>query len=259
MPLTGTATAMAEPILRAEGLSLKDGGAADLAAVSFSVDRGALAAVIGPDAWDKDALVALLAARRRASQGTLRFEGRAITALRGAARTRRGLVWTLRPPLAFATSTLVEAVALAMAPHRPRHPVDVFRRRPAAGTAAAALEILRFTGLGACSGASPARLAPAERARLELARCLAAEPKLLVVDRLTAALAPGARAAVVQLLRQLTRGGLTVLWVEDDTALALDHADQVVALHHGRTLTAGALDAPTRADALEAAFLGRPR
>jgi len=254
-----TAAAMAEPILRAEGLTLKDGGAADLAAVSFAIERGALAAIIGPDGWDKDALVALLAARRPASQGTLRFEGRPITALAGAARVRRGLVWTLRPPLVFATGTLVEAVALAMAAPRPSHPIDAWRRRPTAATAAAAVEILRFTGLGARSGASPARLGAAEHARLELARCLAAAPKLVVVDRLTATLAPDARATLVQLLRQLTGGGLTVLWIEDDAALALDHADQVVTLHHGRTLTAGALDAPTRADALEAAFLGRPR
>jgi ABC-type branched-subunit amino acid transport system ATPase component len=250
---------MAEPILRAEGLTMKDGGAADLASVSFAVERGALAAVIGPDAWDKDALVALLAARRPASQGTLRFQGRPITALTGAARRRRGLSWTLRPPLAFATGTLVEAVALAMAAPRPARPFDAFRRRPSPASAAAAVEILRFTGLGARADGRPARLERAERARLELARCLAADPKLVVVDRLTAALAPGERTALARLLRQLTRGGLSVLWVEDDAALALDHADQVVALNHGRTLTAGALDAPTRADALEAAFLGQPR
>lgn len=250
---------MAEPILRAEGLTLKDGGAADLASVSFSVERGGLAAVIGPDGWDKDALVDVLAARRTASQGTLRFKGRPITRLAGASRSRRGLVWTLRPPLAFATGTLVEAVALAMAPHRPLGPFDAFRRRPSAATSAAAVEILQFTGLGARSGRSPAGLDAAERARLELARCLAADPELVVVDRLTADLAAADRPAVAQLLRQLTGGGLTVLWVEDDAALALDHADQLIALHHGRTLTAGALDAPARADALEAAFLGQPR
>jgi ABC-type branched-subunit amino acid transport system ATPase component len=250
---------MAEPILRAEGLTSKDGGAADLASVSFSIERGALAAVIGPDPWDKDALTALLAGRRPASSGTLRFQGRPITRLAGATRTRRGLVWTLRPPLAFATGTLVEAITLAMAIRQRPSPFDPWRRRPSAATSATALEILRFVGLGARSGSRPAALGPGERARLELARCLAADPRLLVVDRLTAELADHARRPLVQVLRQLADRGLAVLWVEDDAASALDHADQIIALHHGRTLTAGALDAPARAEALEAAFLGQPR
>jgi ABC-type branched-subunit amino acid transport system ATPase component len=250
---------MAEPILRAEGLTLKDGGAADLASVSFSIERGALAALIGPDGWDKEALVALLAGRRPATQGTLRFQGRPITALAARARTRRGLVWTLRPPLALATGTLVEAVALATAPRRRVHPLDLWRRRPSPTTSAAALEILQFVGLGARSGRRPTTLDANGRARLELARCLAADPRLLVVDRLTAELDDDERTALAQLLRQLAGGGPAVLWVEDDAALALRHADQIVALHHGRTLTAGALDAPARADALEAAFLGQPR
>jgi branched-chain amino acid transport system ATP-binding protein len=218
-----------------------------------------LAAVIGPDPWDKEALVDLLAGRRRASGGTLRFGGRPITGLAAAARTRRGLVCTLSPPLAFATGTLVEAVALAMAARGAPHTLDTFRRRPAAAASAAALATLQFVGLGGRSGAAPAKLDGGERARLEVARCLAAAPRLLVVDRLTAALADHERRALIQLLRQLTTGGITVLWVEADATTALDHADQLVVLHHGRTPTPGGLDATRRADALEAAFLGRTR
>ena len=250
---------MAEPLLRAEGLTAKDGAAADLASVSFSLEPGVLAAVIGPDPWDKDALVDLLAGRRRASGGTLRFGGRPITGLAAAARARRGLVWTLRPPLAFATGTLVEAVALAMAARGAPHPLDAFRRRPAAPASAAALATLQFVGLGGNSGRSPAQLETGERARLELARCLAAAPSLLVVDRLTAGLGDHERGALIQLLRQLAAGGITILWVEEDATSALDHADQLVVLHHGRTPTPGGLGATRRAEALEAAFLGRTR
>lgn len=250
---------MAEPILRAEGLTAKDGGAADLASVSFSIERGALAAVIGPDRWDKNALMALLTGRRWPSQGTLRYAGRPITRLDPAARTRRGLAWTLRPPLTFETGTLVEAVALAIAAVRPGRLLAGFRRRPDAATAAAALDILQFVGLGGRSGCPPSLLDAGERTRLELARLLATDPRLLVVDRLTGELEPAARAELVALLRQLAGGGRSVLWLEDDAATALEHADQIVVLHHGRTLTAGALDAPTRAAALEAAFLGHPR
>jgi len=249
---------MAEPLLRAEGLTLRDGAAAELASVSFSVQAGALAAVIGPDGRDKEALVRLLTGRQPPSQGTLRFAGRPISRLGAAARSRLGLGWTLRPPMDFATGTLVEAVALAMAARRPIAPLDAWRRAPAAATASAALAILQFVGLGSRCGCSPTALDRSGRARLELARVLATAPRLILVDRLTAILDPGECFEFVQLLRQLADGRRAVLWVEDDAALALEHADQLIAVSHGRTLSGGALDTPTRGAALEEAFLGWP-
>jgi branched-chain amino acid transport system ATP-binding protein len=250
---------MAEPILRAEGLTALDGGAIDLASVSFSLAPATLAAVVGPDGWDKDALVAVITGSRAPRAGTLRFAGRPITRLAGAARARRGLAWTARPPAVFATGTVGEAVALALAARRPVRPLEPFRRRPAPASARAAGEILAFVGLEAAAERAPSDLAPAERARLELARALALDPRVVVVDRPTADLEPADARAVAALLARLARQGPAVLWVADDAGLALAHADQIVALHHGRTLTAGALGAPPRADALEAAFLGTVR
>lgn len=250
---------MPEPLLRAEGLSRKDGGATELASVSFSVEAGRLTAVIGPDRWDKDALMAVLTGRQRPTHGTLRLAGRPITGLAPRERPRRGLVWTTRPPVAFATGTLVEAVVLAMAAVRRARPGDVFRRHPSAPSAADAVELLQLVGLGARSGATPDTLDGLERARLELARMLAPAPKVVIVDRLGLDLPPPARRPLAMLLRHLVQSGVTLLWLEEDATLALEFADHVVALQHGRTLVPGVVGTPSSEAALEAAFMGEPR
>lgn len=246
-------------MLRAEGLSLRADGAVELASVSFAIERASLAAIVGPDAWDKDALVDLLQGRRRPTHGTLRLAGRPVTALAPAERVRRGLVWTVRPPLELSTSTLVEGIVLAMSAPRPPSPLDFLRRQPSEPSTAAAVEALQFVGLGSRSGAAPGQLEGLDRARLELARALAAKPRLLVVDRLGSLVPAAERLAFVSLLRHVAAYGVTVLWIEDDALLALDHADHVIALRHGRTLVPGALDKSASRDALEAAFLGQTR
>lgn len=249
---------MADPVLRGEGLTLRDGGATDLASVSFSLEAGALTALVGPDDHDKDALAAVLRGERRPDVGTLRFRGRPITRLGGAARTRLGLVWTRRPAVPFATGSPIEAVALAA--RRPGDWREPFRRRPPPATATAAREILTFVGLESEAEARPDHLGADDRVRLELARALAADPHLLVVDRLTDELDDAhARADLIDRLRAIARSGPGVLWIEDDVALALEHADQVVTLEHGRILTPGTLAASGGAEAFEAAFLGRVR
>lgn len=250
---------MAEPMLRAEGLSLRRGGATELASVSFSVERASLAAVVGPDDWDKDALARLLQGHERPTHGTLRLAGRPITRLTPDERVRRGLVWTTRPPLALETSTLVEAMVLAMSAPRPPSALDFFRRQPSETSSAAAVEALQFAGLGGRSGTAPTTLVGLDRARFELARVLVARPRLVIVDRLSDHVPPTRHEAFVALLQHIVDLGLTVLWIEDDATLAMEHADHLIALAQGRTLVPGALDKRASRDAIEAAFLGQLR
>ncbi len=249
---------MGEPLLRCEGLGLSRGGAIDLASVSFSVERGSLTGLVGPDRWDKDALAAVLRGDRRPTRGTVRLAGRSITAMPPARRVRQGLAWTLTPPVEPAASTLANAIIIAATATRRPSPLDFLRRRPSRSAVAAAAAILATTGLAARSGCCPGSLEAAERARLDVARALAARPHLLLVDRLTSLVPPTDRDGLALLLRDVVASGTTVLWIEDDALLAADHADRVVALHHGRTIAGGPCT-PANDEAIEHAFLGVAR
>ncbi len=250
---------MAEPVLRAESLDVRAGTATDLASVSFSVEPVGLTALIGPDAWDKDTLVAVLQGRRRPARGTLRLAGRPITGMTPDARVRQGLAWTTRPLLRFATTTLIDALALAIHALRTPSPLDFWRLRPSRPSTYAALALLDRVGLADCADAAPDSLNEARRARLDIARALAARPRLLIADRITEDVSPSASRELASLLHSLAQAGPAVLWIEDDAMLALETADQVVVLVDGRALVPSAAGREASEQALDAAFLGRSR
>ena len=134
--------------------------------------------------------------------------------------------------------------------------VTVDDRSIVADAIAAAGEIVERVGLGRWSGQLAGELPTAGRKRLELARALALQPKLLLLDEVLAGLVPAERAPVIELLREIRAGGVTMLLVEHVMAAVMALSDEILVLHHGMVLAKGTPDQVTRDERVIEAYLG---
>jgi branched-chain amino acid transport system ATP-binding protein len=121
---------------------------------------------------------------------------------------------------------------------------------------AAADEIVERVGLGRWSAQLAGELPTAGRKRLELARALALQPRLLLLDEVLAGLVPAERAPVMELLREIRAAGVTMLLVEHVMAAVMALSDEIVVLHHGMVLAKGTPEQVTRDERVIEAYLG---
>src|SRR5262249_48903905 len=171
---------MAEPLLRVERVFKRFGGLLAVDNVSLAVEAGRITALIGPNGAGKTTLFSIISGFLPPSEGRIFHRGDDITGMPPHLVARRGIVRTFQIVQPFAARTAHESIA--MGPHRSR------RSRAAALDAAA--EVASTVGLGDPLGRPAASLRVAGRKRLEVARALAAEPKLLLLDEVLAGLNP---------------------------------------------------------------------
>lgn len=234
-------------LLAAADLTKRFAGLVAVDQVTFAVAAGEIFAVIGPNGAGKTTLFAMIAGALAPDHGTVTFAGARIDGLTPEAVCRRGIARTFQivrpfPALAVEDNVLIGALL--------RHP-DMRSARAHART------ILEMLDLAGKRRAIPSSLTLPDRKRLELARALATDPKLLLLDEVMAGLRPTETDRMVAILRQLNRAtGTTILLIEHVMRAVMALASSVLVLHHGATIAQGAPEAVVRDPAVIASYLG---
>lgn len=230
-------------LLSTRGLTRRFGGLTAVDGVDLDLGTGEIRALIGPNGAGKTTLVGLICGRIAPSAGTIRFEGRDITALPAHARVALGIAYTFQITAIYARLPVFDNVALAV------------QRRGAADLAAETLAALDRVGLADRSGQVAGTLAYGHQRLLEVAMGLALAPKLLILDEPTQGLADAEIETFKRLVREVARSA-TVLLIEHNMELVMDLADRITVLNFGEVLAEGT-PAEIRADrAVQAAYLG---
>jgi branched-chain amino acid transport system ATP-binding protein len=233
-------------ILSVNGLSKRFGGLLAVADVSLEIAEGGITGVIGPNGAGKTTLFAMIAGFVPPSTGTVAFRGTDITGDPAHLRARRGLARTFQIVQPFAGLSVRENIAVGA---HLRHP----SRRTALARAAAVAEKV---GLAGELDKPAASLTVAGRKRLELARALATEPVLLLLDEVLAGLNPTEVAAMLPILRALPGEGVTVLMIEHVMQAVMQLCGTVHVLAGGKLITAGPPAAVVADPAVIEAYLG---
>ena len=236
-------------ILVAERVSRNFGGIRAIEDLSFALKEGEIVALIGPNGAGKTTLVNLLTGVLRPSSGTIRFQGEDVTAQRPFEAARRGLARTFQIVQPFPKMTVLENVAAAA----------LFGGKQASVAAAAAVarEQLEFTGLTPFADRSAAALTLAGRKRLELAKSMAMNPKVLMLDEVNAGLNSGEIDGALKLIRQIADRGVTILVIEHLMKVVMSLAQRVLVLHHGQLIAEGSADEVVRDQRVVEAYLGQ--
>jgi branched-chain amino acid transport system ATP-binding protein len=234
-------------LLAIDGVGKRFRGLTAVDKVSFGVEPGAIFAVIGPNGAGKTTLFNIVAGVFPPDQGAITFAGKRIDGLKPDAVCRRGIGRTFQLVRPFPTLTVEDNVVIGALLHR-GDPV-IARRR--------AHEVLWQLDLFNKRQQQASTLTLPDRKRLEVARALATDPKLLLLDEVMAGLRPAETDRMVAILMKLNREtGLTILLIEHVMRAVMALASRVLVLHHGAAIAEGAPDAVVREPAVVESYLG---
>jgi branched-chain amino acid transport system ATP-binding protein len=234
-------------LLDVTNVSKNFSGLRAVADVSFSVPEGAIFAVIGPNGAGKTTMFNLIAGVFAPDTGAIAFDGARIDRLPPDEVCRRGIGRTFQIVRPFPALSVEENVAVG-ALLRHRNPQAAMRH---------AHEILRRLDLFDKRQHLAGALTLPDRKRLEVARALATEPKLLLLDEVMAGLRPTETDRMVGILKRLnTESGLTILLIEHVMRAVMSLATRVLVLHHGAAIAEGTPDAVVHDPAVVQSYLG---
>jgi branched-chain amino acid transport system ATP-binding protein len=214
---------------------------------SVSVAEGEVLGLIGPNGAGKSTFFNCLTGDLLPTSGTVTFDGVDVTALTPEARATLGIARTFQVPLTFESMSVTENVM-----------IGAFLRYPNADAARTkAREVVDRVGLSAVAEAPARSLGTPGRKRLEIARALAAEPKVLLLDEAMAGLTPAEIQRAIELVRSIHASGVTLVIVEHIMEVINSLAQRVVVFHQGKEIARGRPDEVTRNERVIEAYLGR--
>ncbi len=222
---------MSTPILALDGVSKTFGGVQALKQISFTLQQGQIVALIGPNGAGKTTLVNVITGVQRPSNGRIAFRGSDVTGQRPFQAARRGLARTFQIVQPFPRMSALENVTAGA----------LFAGAHASLGAAmtAAREQLEFTGLSAFADRPASALTLAGRKRLELAKSLAMQPHVLMLDEVNAGLNSSEIDGALALIRKIAERGITILIIEHVMKVIFSLAQRVLVLHHGELIADG--------------------
>ena len=245
---------MAAQLLEVERLSKRFGGFVALDDINFAVTAGERVGLIGPNGSGKSTLVNCLCGTLINETGTVRFEGRDLAGQRAHQRTRLGMARSFQLPRPFASMTVGDNLKVPLL-----YTVNA-RRKPAlteAEIGARCEELLALVGLADRSRHFPRDLTQVDMRKLELARAMATEPKLLIADEAMAGLSNSEVNDIVALLIRLNERGITVILIEHIMRAVMSFSQRLVVLVSGKKIADGRPDEVIRDAEVERAYIGQ--
>jgi branched-chain amino acid transport system ATP-binding protein len=222
-----------------DDLHISFGGIAAANGVSFTVNQGEFLAVIGPNGAGKTTALRMVAGLLKPDSGRIFLGDRDVTSLPAHARVRLGLGFTHQIVRPFYSFTTIENVMLAAGHHQTGSPWRAIASRSREAARKRAHVLLERIGLAGQAEKSPRALPLGQRKRLEVARAIALDPKLLLLDEPLAGLSSAEAATMADLIRTLPGEGITVVLVEHNLGEVLRVADRLVVLDAGKVLAEG--------------------
>ena len=240
-------------LLEVDNLSKRFGGFVALDGITLSVAAGERLGLIGPNGSGKSTLVNCVCGTLASEMGTVRFEGATMNGLTAHERTRRGLARSFQLPRPFTSMSVAENLRVPL--------LYTVNARSAPHLSAAAIderaaELLSLVGLADKARQLPRDLTQVEMRKLELARALAADPKLLIADEAMAGLSGTEVADIVALLIRLNERGITIILIEHIMRAVMSFSQRLVVLVSGKKIADGAPDIVIHDPEVERAYIG---
>lgn len=239
-----------ERLLDIQTVTKHFGGFYALTEVSIHVNAGERFGLIGPNGSGKTTLINCVSGALPCDGGKVIFDGRDITSTPGYKRARMGLVRSFQIPKPFTSMTVLENLCIPLeytAHYKSHHKIDVESE---------AREILQLIGLSDRIDVKPGGLTQIEMRRLELARALAANPKLLILDEAMAGLSSSEVDEIIEMLIHLNERGITIIMIEHIMRAVMSFSQRIAVLDAGEKIAEGIPEEIVKNPKVEKAYLG---
>lgn len=211
----------------------------------MTVKQGDLVGILGPNGAGKTTLFNQITGTVRPDQGEVWFEGANVTALDASKRCQLGIARSFQVPHPFVGMTVYENIL-----------VGATFGRSNADSRQRALDIMDKTGMGAKANQLAGSLTLLDRKRLEMARALAADPKLLLLDEIAGGLTDSECKSLLETIRDVNESGVTIIWIEHVVHALMSVAKQLVVIDFGRKVTEGDPKAVMNSPEVKSIYMG---
>jgi len=233
-------------LLEANEITKRFGGLVAVGNLSLSVDKGQILGLIGPNGAGKTTAFNMISGFYKADEGEIIFDGKEITGLRPDQICKLGLTRTFQVVKPFPNLSVLDNVMVG-AYNRTNDRRESRKK---------AEEIIEFLGMQEMIGMTAGSLSVAHRKRLEVAKALATDPKIILLDESMAGLRPTETDEMIELVRQISRQGIALLLVEHVMKVIMLLADRIVVIHHGEKIAEGTPQQICQDKAVIDAYLG---
>lgn len=243
----GQALPQSQALLSAAGITKRFNAFTAVADVDFHLDANEAVGIVGPNGAGKTTLLNVLAGAYAPTAGTVSFRGADISRLDAASRCRIGIARSHQIPRPFSNMTVFENVLVAATMGGGRSRSDAYD---------GSIEALRLCGMLELANRQAETIGLLDRKRLELARALATDPKVLLLDEIGGGLTDAEAAELVSIIRELRRRGIAIVWIEHILHVLLQVVERLVCMDAGRIIAEGVPEEALAHPAVVEAYLG---
>ncbi|HML41248.1 MAG TPA: ABC transporter ATP-binding protein [Bellilinea sp.] len=234
------------PLLEVKGLTKRFGGLVAVNALDLVIEPGQIIGLIGPNGAGKTTAFATIAGFYKPEEGQVIFDGKNITGMRPDRICKLGLTRTFQVVKPFPEITVQENILVGAYNAAPNEELAL----------AITEEIIEFMELGNLREQLAGSLPIAGRKRLEIAKAMATQPKMILLDEVMAGLRPTETDETIELVRKIQQNGVSILLVEHVMKVIMSLADKIVVVHHGTKIAEGAPQEIVHNQAVIDAYLG---